>query len=66
MTKTTEVPIESQDESFLGTIDLILLACLLIGAVYWLLKRNRKEEKPATRSYSIQLVLKIKLIYHIY
>lgn len=54
MTKTTEVPIESQDESFLGTIDLILLAGLLVGAVYWLWKRNRKEEKPAMRSYSIQ------------
>lgn len=54
MTKTTEVPIESQDESFLGTIDLILLAGLLVGALYWLWKRNQKEEKPAARSYSIQ------------
>lgn len=54
MTESTEAPIESQDESFLGTIDLILLAGLLIGAIYWLWKRNQKEEKPATRSYSIQ------------
>lgn len=54
MTTTTEAPIESQDESFLGTIDLILLAGLLVGAVYWLWKRNRKEDKPAPRSYSIQ------------
>lgn len=43
-----------QDEPFLGTVDIILLVALLIGGVYWLFKRNRKEEKPATRSYAIQ------------
>lgn len=43
-----------QDEPFLGTVDIILLVALLIGGIYWLLKRNKKEEKPATRSYAIQ------------
>lgn len=54
MTETNELPVEASDESFLGTIDIILLAVLLVGGVYWLLKRNRKEDKPQTRSYSIQ------------
>jgi len=54
MTETKEIPTSAPDEPFLGTIDLILLVVLLIGGVYWLLKRNRKEEKPPTRSYSIQ------------
>lgn len=44
----------STDEPFLGTLDFILLAVLLAGGIWWLLKRNKKEEKPATRSYSIQ------------
>lgn len=43
-----------QDEPFLGTVDIILLVALLVGGVYWLFKRNKKEEKPATRSYAIQ------------
>lgn len=43
-----------QNEPFLGTVDIILLVALVIGGVYWLFKRNRKEEKPATRSYAIQ------------
>lgn len=47
-----EIP--AQDEPYLGTVDIILLIGLLIGGVYWLLKRNKKEEKPATRSYAIQ------------
>lgn len=47
-----EVP--AQDESLFGTVDLILLFALLVGGLYWLFKRNRKEEKPVTRSYAIQ------------
>lgn len=58
MADTPEVPpsseIPPQDEPFLGTVDIILLVALLIGGIYWLIKRNRKEEKPATRSYAIQ------------
>lgn len=54
MTETKEIPTSSQDEPILGTIDLILLVALLTGAMWWLFKRNRKEEKPVTRSYSIQ------------
>lgn len=54
MTETKEIPTSSHDEPFLGTIDLILLAALLAGGLWWLFKRNRKEEKPVTRSYSIQ------------
>lgn len=52
MTETQEI---SQDEPFLGTIDIILLIALVIGGGYWLLfRRNRREERPAARSYSIQ------------
>lgn len=54
MTETQDIPISAQDEPFLGTIDIILLIALLVGGVYWLIKRNKKEEKPATRSYAIQ------------
>lgn len=54
MSEPKEIPTESPDEPFLGTVDLILLVVLLIGGVYWLFKRTRKEEKPVTRSYSIQ------------
>lgn len=49
-----EVPASGQDESLFGTVDLILLFALLVGGLYWLFKRNRKEDKPATRSYAIQ------------
>lgn len=49
-----EILTAAADEPFLGTLDFILLAVLLAGGIWWLLKRNRKEEKPATRSYSIQ------------
>lgn len=44
----------AQDEPFLGTVDIVLLIALAIGAIYWLFKRNRREERPATRSYAIQ------------
>ena len=45
----------AQDDPYLGTVDIILLVALAIGALYWLFfKRNKKEEKPATRSYAIQ------------
>lgn len=54
MSETQEIPTSVQDEPFLGTIDIILLVALLFGGVYWLIKRNKKEEKPATRSYAIQ------------
>lgn len=54
MTEAQEIPSAVQDEPFLGTIDIILLVALMIGGVYWLFKRNRKEEKPVTRSYAIQ------------
>lgn len=47
-------PPTGEDEPFLGTVDIILLIALAIGGVYWLYKRNKKEEKPATRSYAIQ------------
>lgn len=49
-----EIPTAGQDEPFLGTIDMVLLIALAIGAVYYLYKRSTKEEKPAPRSYSIQ------------
>jgi len=49
-----EILTASSDEPYLGTLDFVLLAVLLAGGVWWLLKRNKKEEKPATRSYSIQ------------
>lgn len=61
MSEPQEIPVETdavqdavQDEPFLGTVDIILLVAMLIGALYYLFKRNKKEERPATRSYAIQ------------
>lgn len=54
MPDTPEIPTPAQDEPFLGTIDIILLIALAIGAIYYLFKRSRQEEKPAPRTYSIQ------------
>lgn len=56
MSESHEIPAgqEAQDEPILGTFDIILLIGLVIGGVYYLFKRNKKEEKPATRSYAIQ------------
>lgn len=55
MTDSQEIPVPpAQEEPFLGTIDIILLVALLIGGIYYLFKRNRPEERPATRSYAIQ------------
>lgn len=54
MTDEQATPASAHDEPFLGTVDIILLVALLIGGVYWLIKRNKKEEKPPTRSYAIQ------------
>lgn len=52
MTETQEIP--AQDDPILGTMDIIILIALVIGATYWWFKKNRTEEKPATRSYAIQ------------
>ena len=59
MTDPQEIPASAQeppaqDEPFFGTVDIILLVALFIGAIYYLLFRNKKEEKPPTRSYAIQ------------
>lgn len=54
MADTSEIPTAAQDEPFLGTIDIVLLIALAIGAVYWLFKRTTKEDKPPPRTYSIQ------------
>lgn len=54
MSEAPEIPAATQDEPLLGTVDIVLLVALLIGGIYWLFKRNAKEEKPATRSYAIQ------------
>lgn len=57
MSEPQEIPAEVdavQDEPYLGTVDIILLVLMLIGGLYYLFKRNKKEEKPATRSYAIQ------------
>lgn len=42
------------DEPFLGTLDILLLVGLLIGAGYYLLSRRKREETSTVRSYSIQ------------
>lgn len=54
MAETNESTVQTQDEPLLGKVDIILLIALLVGGVYWLFKRYRKEEKPVTRSYAIQ------------
>lgn len=53
MADTQELP-AAQDEPWLGTVDIILLISLLVGGIYWVFFRNKKEEKPVTRSYAIQ------------
>lgn len=50
----SEIPAATPDEPFLGTFDIVLLGALLVGGIYWLYKRNRREERPVTRSYAIQ------------
>lgn len=51
---TLEAAVE--EEPFLGTLDIILLAALLGGGLWYLFnKQTKKEEKPE-RSYSIQWV----------
>lgn len=54
MSETLDLPSAAQDEPLLGTVDIVLLVALLVGGIYWLFKRNAKEEKPVTRSYAIQ------------
>lgn len=54
MTETQEIPAAAQDEPFLGTIDIVLLIALLVGGLYWLFRRNRKEDVPVPRTYAIQ------------
>lgn len=41
------------DEPFFGTLDIILLAVLMIGGAWYFMKNKKKEEEPI-RSYSIQ------------
>ena len=42
------------DEPFLGTLDIVLLAALFAGGVWYLLKQKAKKEVQPERSYSIQ------------
>lgn len=57
MTEAQDIPATVQevaDEAWLGTFDIILLAAMLIGGIYWLLKRNQKVEQPVKPSFFIQ------------
>ncbi|XP_033224319.1 NADPH--cytochrome P450 reductase isoform X5 [Belonocnema kinseyi] len=46
---------EILDESFLSTLDIALLAVLILTGLWWLMKRNKQDEyAPSTKSYSIQ------------
>lgn len=42
------------DEPFLGTLDIILLAALFGGGIWYLLKKRAKKDEQPERSYSIQ------------
>ena len=46
---------EVVDEPFISTLDIVLLAVLILAGLWWLLKRNKQDEyTPSTKSYSIQ------------
>lgn len=42
------------EEPFLGTLDIILLAALVGGGLWYLFMRQTKKEEKPERSYSIQ------------
>lgn len=42
------------DEPFLGTLDIVLLAALFAGGIWYLLKNKTKKDVQPERSYSIQ------------
>lgn len=50
----TQIPTAAADEPFLGTLDIILLAALFGGGVWYLLKKRAKKDEQPERSYSIQ------------
>lgn len=54
MDPQVDTAVPPADEPFLGTLDLILLAALAAGGIYYLLNRQTKKEEKPERSYSIQ------------
>lgn len=51
---TTDGTMEAA-EPMLGTFDYILVIALIIaGTYYWFFMSNKKEERPAARTYAIQ------------
>jgi len=45
---------ETSDEPFLGLVDILLLSGLFVAAIWYILRRNKQEPTPTTKSYSIQ------------
>jgi hypothetical protein len=46
---------EVSDESFFSILDILLLGGLFVAAIWYLVKRSKREESiPTTKSYSIQ------------
>lgn len=45
---------ETSDESFFGLVDILLLSGLCVAAIWYILRRNKQEPTPTTKSYSIQ------------
>lgn len=54
MDPQVEANVAPEPEPFLGTLDIILLAALFAGAVWYLLKKRAAKEEQPERSYSIQ------------
>lgn len=44
----------SKDEPFLGTLDIVLIAFLVIGTTWYFMRNRKKEDEAPIRSYSIQ------------
>ena len=60
-----EIPVSVEEQAFLvlfgiefGFLDVVILAGLIVAAVYWLFVRNNKQEDAAEafKSYTIQYV----------
>lgn len=45
---------ETVEEPFFSTLDIILLGALLLAAAWWLLRRKQEDPTPTVKSYSIQ------------
>jgi len=58
---------EVSDESFFSVLDILLLGGLFVAAIWYLVKRSKREESiPTTKSYSIQYYFFFTIFFYIY